>query len=281
MENLIGESSDEGSDSGYLTGSTDIVVSSDSFQAESEASQELEEFTNAPFIQACANGDLIAVKAYLDAGGLPDVRGSYNQEVALIEAARYGHVDIVDRLLEQNANIEIKNIYNQTALMWAVKEGHNDIAERLLDNGANPTIKNDNGETALLWAAEAANIAGIKLLVAKGVNIVKDGKIFIADMMGDNFCSSATSQLRDYFKSHMTELGSIADMMVIRTRDAITMDEHTISKASKYSRADILSVLANKFGATDNQASIIYDQAMNDARSAVEELPRASKRVRR
>lgn len=277
MTGLIGEAGDE-SDNDTI--STDICESSSESLLQEEQVNEAQERINASLVEACSDGNLMAIRAYLDAGGSPNIRGAYNQEVALIEAARHGHSNIVELLLTSDANPDIQNTYNQTPLMWALKEGHNNIAELLLNNGANPIIKNGNDETALLWAAEADNIAGIKLLVAKGVNIVKDGKIFIADMMGDNFCSGATGQLRHYFKSHMTDLGYVAELMIARTMDDNYF--YKISEASNYSRADMLSILAGKLGDADQRRAVeIYDQAMNDASRAEEELPRANKKARR
>jgi hypothetical protein len=279
MTNLIGEAGNE-SDNDSSTVSTDICESVSEAPLAEEHVSEAQERINASLVEACARGDFVAIKAHLDAGGSPNIRLGHNQEVALIQAARYGHSDIAQLLLNSDANPDIQNTYHQTALMWAVKEGHNDIAELLLDNGAGLTIQNDNDETALLWAAEAANIAGIKLLVAKGVNIVKDGKIFIADMMGDNFYSSATSQLRDYFKSHMTELGAIADQMIAKTMDKNYY--YMVSQSSKYSRTDMLSILANKLGDADMRRAVeIYDQAMNDATVAEEDFARPPKKARR
>jgi hypothetical protein len=279
MTNLIGEAGDE-SDDDASTLSTDICESLSEAPVQAEDISEAQERINTSLVEACAEGKFITIKAHLDAGGSPNIRGAYNQEVALIEAARHGHSTIVELLLDSDANPDIQNTYNQTPLMWALKEGHNNIAELLLNNGANPTIKNNNDETALLWAAEADNVAGIKLLLTKGVNIIKDGKIFIADMMGDNFGPKATGQLRNYFKSHITELESVAELMIARTMDANYY--HKISEASNYSRADMLSILAGKLGDADMRRAVeIYDQAMNDARRAEEELPRASKRARR
>ena len=285
MTNLIGEAGDE-SDNDSSTVSTDVCESISEAPLAEEHVSAAQDHINTSLVEAAKQGDYIAIKAHLDAGGSPNIRGAYNHEVALIEAARYRHYAIVESLLDSDANPDIQNTYHQTPLMWAVKEGHNDIATLLLDNGANPTIKNDNDETALLWAAEASNIAGIKLLAAKGVNIVKDGKIFIADMMGDNFLLGAHPKVKTWLNTHKVKLEQIAIQMTEWHR----FDEHNILsdanrdmflEAKKYSRTDVINILKRESGATDNQASIIYDQAMNDARRAEENFARPTKRARR
>ena len=56
-------------------------------------------------------------------------------------------------LLENGAEIDIKNKYKNTALYVAVREGHEGIVKRLLDKEADPKIKNEAGNTALHIAA--------------------------------------------------------------------------------------------------------------------------------
>lgn len=259
MTNLMGDIGDE-SEHDSSTISTDIDESASEAPLAEEHVSEAQERINASLVGACKHGDYGAIKAHLDAGGSPNIRGFYNQEVALIEAARYGHRDIAGLLLNSGANPDIKNTYNQTALMWAVKEGHNDIAELLLDNGANPTLTNDHNDTALLWATESLNVDGIKLLLNKGVSVIgEDGKLLIVGMFDDNI--GLYDRAKRLFAFHTNRLQEISTQMINGT---ICRNSYMLSEASKYSRSDMLYTLENKegVGAMSNAVEI-YDRAMN------------------
>jgi ankyrin repeat protein len=54
----------------------------------------------------------------------------------LIEAARFGHDDVVRALIERGADLKPKNKEGQTALMLAVKNGHDDVVKILKEAGA-------------------------------------------------------------------------------------------------------------------------------------------------
>lgn len=68
---------------------------------------------------------------------------------ALIWASGNGDVDMVQLLIDNGADINIKNKDGYTALIWASSEGHLDVVRLLLDAGANANIKDNWGNTAL------------------------------------------------------------------------------------------------------------------------------------
>ena len=62
-------------------------------------------------------------------------------EIRLVVAARKGHRDVVQQLLEAGADKESKGKYGATALMWAAENGHQDVVRELLQSGAeNPDL---------------------------------------------------------------------------------------------------------------------------------------------
>jgi ankyrin repeat protein len=72
-----------------------------------------------------------------------------NGYTALMLAARAGHTEMVDLLIQVGADIEVVGKYGYTALMWAAKNRHNEIITLLLKAGANPNIVDKCGKTAL------------------------------------------------------------------------------------------------------------------------------------
>jgi ankyrin repeat protein len=76
----------------------------------------------------------------------------------LISAASEGNQELVARLLEEKADINVRNEAGMTALMAAVDRGRTDIVQTLLQAGADPNAVDKpgygslNGETALCLA---------------------------------------------------------------------------------------------------------------------------------
>ena len=62
-------------------------------------------------------------------------------------AAEKGLADIVKRLLEEDADINVQNKFGETPLHLTAMLGHHEIAELLLENHADSSIENCNGET--------------------------------------------------------------------------------------------------------------------------------------
>ena len=68
---------------------------------------------------------------------------------ALHVAATYGNSDIIDILIEHNVSIEKMDNLGNTALVYAIKHGHLDACDALLIAGANLFTYNYTGET--IW----------------------------------------------------------------------------------------------------------------------------------
>ena len=71
----------------------------------------------------------------------------------IYEAAESGDIEAVKQHLADETDIEKKcTVCGSTALGHAAKHGHNEIAELLIENGANVNAKDEEGETPLDWA---------------------------------------------------------------------------------------------------------------------------------
>jgi ankyrin repeat protein len=87
-------------------------------------------------VDAVLVNDLELVRSFLDGEGDPNEgEGSYNGPL-LMEAARYGHVEVVELLLDYGADTEAMDDLNQTALEVAAEYGQREVASRLIDGGA-------------------------------------------------------------------------------------------------------------------------------------------------
>ncbi len=115
--------------------------------------------------------------------------------IDLLEAAARGDLTGVKNLLDQGADINVKNKDGITALMLASADGYKDIVELLLTQGVDVNAVNNNGETALdlssyteikkllrpydqpitpdvlCYAARVGDIPAIERYIARGVDV--------------------------------------------------------------------------------------------------------------
>jgi ankyrin repeat protein len=97
---------------------------------------------------AAYKGMYDAVKALLDKGAEPNQTGW----AALHYAAAVGNNEIVQLLLDRSAYIDAESPNQTTPIMMAARGGHILTVKLLLDEGADVTLKNGAGMTALDFA---------------------------------------------------------------------------------------------------------------------------------
>ena len=71
----------------------------------------------------------------------------------LISAARAGDLALVEALLDQGTDIEVRDDIGRTALMYASTMGRAAVVETLLDRGAALEARDNSGWSALMWAS--------------------------------------------------------------------------------------------------------------------------------
>ncbi len=97
----------------------------------------------------------------------------------LILASIYSSKDLVKFLIDNNADINQKNIYGGTAIMHAALRNRIEIVRILLNAGANVHDADSNLQYVIIWAVRSENIRIVKLIIEKGANvnvIDSDGK---------------------------------------------------------------------------------------------------------
>ena len=130
-----------------------------------------------PLQAAILAGSTEAVKTLLALGADPLLRN--NQiETPLHLAARKGHADITDLLLEQP---EVRRTINEfktyddgfTPLMTAVKSGHPDILEKLVAVGGDVNQMDNERRHSLVIAIESGNVETARALIRLGADTLK------------------------------------------------------------------------------------------------------------
>ena len=91
-------------------------------------------------------------------------------------AARAGHVDVLQRLISYDSDVNRKNrVRDQTALMWAAAEGHSDAVELLAEAGAALDAPSSTGIMPLMFAIRSGNIDTVREMLAQGADLQSTG----------------------------------------------------------------------------------------------------------
>ncbi|GIJ89202.1 hypothetical protein Asppvi_008132 [Aspergillus pseudoviridinutans] len=117
-------------------------------------------------------GDI--VKLLMEKGAsIPLEQGIESDKTVLAIAAERGFETLVSVLIEQGADIEVRDaVIGKTPLHFAAENGHDGVVKILLDNGADIEAQDILfGQTPLLWAAEKGHTAVVKLLLDRGAQI--------------------------------------------------------------------------------------------------------------
>lgn len=86
----------------------------------------------------------------------------------LVEAARYGHLEIVRLLLDKGADPDGTDKYGNTALMEAADEGHAELIQLLTGRGADPNLETKPYRTALSKAILSGTAETVQALIDHG-----------------------------------------------------------------------------------------------------------------
>ncbi len=84
---------------------------------------------------------------------------------AMYGAARNGHTEVVEYLLDHGATIDAKGVFGATGLHWAAINGHRKTVELLISHGASLTIRDQRFDgTPHDWANEGEHVEIAELL---------------------------------------------------------------------------------------------------------------------
>lgn len=124
-----------------------------------------------PLIRAAARGDPPEFVRFLVGEG-HDVnqKDEYGQD-ALMHAAFFGHLDVVEVLLACGADVNARNNRGCTALMAATQNGHGSVARLLVEHGADVNAIDEFGFTPLMIAASRGDAVLAEFLVGRGADV--------------------------------------------------------------------------------------------------------------
>ena len=91
-------------------------------------------------------------------------RPTFRGRTALLTAASHGHLKVCKLLFSKGADLNHQDESKSTALMYAATEGYFDLVKWLVKNGANVHLKDNFNDTALMCAQTKGDIEMIKYL---------------------------------------------------------------------------------------------------------------------
>ncbi len=92
-------------------------------------------------------------------------------EAALFTAILKGRVAVVQSLVTQGVNINVRTVSGKTPLMAACFKGYGDIVQLLLSNSADVNAKDNRGDTALKISMRGKNTRINELLIQAGARL--------------------------------------------------------------------------------------------------------------
>jgi len=136
--------------------------------------------------EAASKGDAEVVRALLAKGVPVDIRDNRNgpnwDQTPLMYAARYGHLGVVDLMLDAGADVSANDWgltetpRERQPLHYAAISGQLEVIERLLAAGARADALTSDGEAPLNIAIRYGHLKAIRFLIRHGAKLKMDPK---------------------------------------------------------------------------------------------------------
>lgn len=120
------------------------------------------------FVEAVRKDRIDEVRAFLLKGGDVNSRDVFGDNSGLHWAARLGLAEMARLLIDNGADLNIRNDEGFTPLHWAAGEGQKELVVILIVHGADVNARNKRGWTPLRWAEAQSQKEMVRILVAAG-----------------------------------------------------------------------------------------------------------------
>jgi len=124
-----------------------------------------------PLLLSLESGHIDIARYLIEQGADVNLKDK-DKSSPLHNAAFLGNLEIVDLLLKKGASsVNEGNFRGQTPLLFACEKGHPGVVTRLLDAGADIEARDALGRTPLMTTALSRNMEVVKILVRRGADI--------------------------------------------------------------------------------------------------------------
>ncbi|HCB64282.1 MAG TPA: hypothetical protein DEP20_02795, partial [Fusobacteria bacterium] len=76
------------------------------------------------------------------------------EKTVLMAAAKNGHKEVCELLIDKGADVNAVDKWGGTALMYAAENGHKEVCQLLIEKGAEVNAVRKDRRTAIMYAAE-------------------------------------------------------------------------------------------------------------------------------
>ena len=128
---------------------------------------------------------------------LPTLRDTW-----LLRAAAEGQEVVVQRLLENGAELKSKDYYSRTPLLRAARKGHEKVVQVLLDKGADVNAQGGEYGNALQVASSEGHNQVVQILLDKGADVNAQGGYY------DNALQAASYKGHDQVMQMLLDKGA-------------------------------------------------------------------------
>ena len=142
--------------------------------------------------EASHNGYLEVVELLIQRNADVNIQDDYGW-TPLICASILGHTQVFKALLAKNANVDHQNNEGSTAMTWASFGGCIEIVQALLEEGANVDLCERHGITGLMFASQEGHLEIMRMLIGSNANVnIQDGNGWTA-LMWASICGQIDS----------------------------------------------------------------------------------------
>ncbi|KAJ3452272.1 no mechanoreceptor potential c isoform d-related [Anaeramoeba flamelloides] len=135
-----------------------------------------------PLLIACQNGSLQTVKILLGHNANLHYCDPKDGFSAIFIAIENNHVDVFVELFSRKADLQSVNFYSETPIHIACQVGNMEIIQIMIQNNVDFNIKDENDMTPLMVAAENDHEDVVKLLLDNGAQIDENDEFQIIDI---------------------------------------------------------------------------------------------------
>ena len=185
-----------------------------------------------------------------------DSNGDYMLNVAVIE----GNIEIVEYLVSQGADINIKDGSGETPLQIAIHEGKLELINFFLSKKADVNMKDFFNETSLHEAVNKGEIEIVKLIVAHGADLnaknnLKETPLFYA--VKNNYSDIAKYLISKGSEVNTKDLGGRSPLHEAAYQGSLDTVKYLISKGARVNAKDKYDIYPLHVAAKQGQLEIV------------------------
>lgn len=213
-----------------------------------------------PLHWACRKDDIALIERLLKAGADVNARRHGTNMTPIWLAAREGHEEVVQYLLDQGAEVDVQDENFGSSLHAAAEDGSTSVVRQLLDHSANVNLTGGLHRRPLNAAAYYGHIEVVQLLLQKGADIDPDEEYRYGSALGaaarkghdaiarlllhNGWNVNRKSGIYNGALIAAATYGHVQVVQALLEKDPdVTIREQALEKASKNGRIDVVKKL--------------------------------------